>query len=133
MANSQRRQAARERRVFTSRQGIEQLLSGPIAHSFEAGQLLFAKTIQIGYVMNQAAFDQLIDQLFAQALDVHGAPGAEEFEALLELRGTGNADTAIRGFAFFSEYLRAANRTTLGHDKFFFLSRAFLFDNFDDV
>ena len=77
----------------------------------------FAQAVEIGDVFDQAAVDQLIDEFFAQAFDVHGAAGAKEFQTLFELCRAGDADAAVSGFAFFPKDRRTAYRAVVRHDE----------------
>ena len=56
----------------------------------------FSKRIDVGRRAHEAGIDQLIDELVAQALDVHGPAAGEMQERLLALGGTEEAPRAAR-------------------------------------
>ena len=55
-----------------------------------------AEPVEVGRRVHEARVDQLIDELVAQALDVHRAPAREMQQRLLALRGTEEAAGAAR-------------------------------------
>src|SRR5205823_1611829 len=61
-------------------------------------------------VTHEPLLDELVDELLAEALDVHGAARAEEAELLLQLGRAGEPDAAVGHLALGAHDLRAAHR-----------------------
>ena len=59
-----------------------------VSHAFQLGQGRHVQPVQIGQAPDQAARDELLDQLVAQAIDVHGITMSIVLQPPLELLGT---------------------------------------------
>ena len=67
-----------------------------VGHALERGELGEAELVQIGRRVDDAAVDELVDELVAQSLDVERAPAREVQERLLALRRAHEAAAAAR-------------------------------------
>ena len=65
--------------------------------------------------MNQPGGDHLVDNLVAQAVDVHAAAAHPVEQALLELRGAVDGDAAVSDLAVLVDHGAAAHGADLGH------------------
>ena len=65
--------------------------------------------------MDQAGGDHLVDDLVAQAVNVHAATTHPVEQALLELRGAVDGDAAVSDLAVLVDHGAAAHGTDLGH------------------
>src|SRR5690606_11242489 len=67
-----------------------------VGESLQHDDLLVGQRVEIGRRVDQATIHQLLDDLVAKPLDVHGAPGHEVDNRLLELRPAAQAaDAAV--------------------------------------
>ena len=60
------------------------LLRRLLAHALELRELLLRQAVEVGHVADHSFVHQLIDELVAQAVDVHGAAPGEVEERFLE-------------------------------------------------
>src|SRR5690606_11615344 len=99
--NAQGEDEPREGRPAAGVDGVEQIARGDIGEPFQLDDLLIGQTVQIRWRTDQAAIDQLLDDLVAQPVDIHRAARNEMDDRLLELRLAGQtADTTVdRAFA----------------------------------
>ncbi|MNZ54724.1 hypothetical protein D3C78_726350 [compost metagenome] len=87
---------ARQRRLPARRDGRQQVAGGQLGEAFQAHHLLEGQGVEVGRRLDQPHVHQLLDDLVAQAVDVHGAPRDEVDDRLLELRLAAQAaDAAI--------------------------------------
>ena len=80
-----------ERAVLRSLERGDEVLRRFLAHPLEAGQGCLVEPVEVGEAVNQAAVDELVDELGPQAVDVHRVAVGEPANPLLELLG------AVRG------------------------------------
>ena len=91
---------------FAGFDAVEEIAGGFFAHAFEIGEVVQLESIEVGNVLHQSVLDQLGDQHFAAALDVHRAAGAPMLDPAADLGraiGIGAAPhrrLAFRGCAF---------------------------------
>ena len=91
---------------FAGFDAVEEIAGGLFAHAFEIGEVVQLESIEVGNVLHQSVLDQLGDQHFAAALDVHRAAGAPMLDPAADLGraiGIGAAPhrrLAFRGCAF---------------------------------
>src|SRR5262249_22992185 len=85
MPDAERGQEARQHRILAPFELPFEIFSGLLRHPVEAGQFLRRECVEIGDILYHAAFDELVDELLPEPLDVHRAARAEELEALLQL------------------------------------------------
>src|SRR3989454_746811 len=95
---------------------FEYVLRGLLRHALEAREGLDIQAVQVGGAFHQVALDELVDQLLAQALDIHGAARGEMQQGLLALRlAVQPAGAACCGLARHPHHRRGAHRAFLGH------------------
>ena len=93
----------------------------------------FRQVVDVGNVLDQAALDQLCDQRFAHAVDVHDAARGEVQNGSEQFRGAVGVDAAVVDLAFGANDFRSAHRALLGHHEFFCAARMiFVFDDLRD-
>ena len=108
-------------RLETNRNGIALLHAlfavGARIHTarVQPGDVIDRKLIEIGDVMDQTGGNHLVDDLVAQAVDVHAATTHPVEQALLELRGAVDGDAAVSDLAVLVDHGAAAHGTDLGH------------------
>ena len=76
--------------------------------------------------MDQAGGDHLVDDLVAQAVDVHAAAAHPVEQALLELCGAIDGDAAVGNLAILVDHGATAHGANLGHGPVDRLGRAFI-------
>src|SRR5437016_64161 len=97
---------------------FEYVLRGLLRHALEAREGLDIQAGQVGRAFHQVALDELVDQLLAQALDIHRAARGEMQQGLLALRlAIQPAGAACCGLARHPHHRRGAHRAFLGHRK----------------
>src|SRR5580700_7981020 len=89
---------------------VEEILGGFFGHALEIGERLEIELVDIGVVLNEILFDELVDDFFAEAVDIHGVAAGKMKERFPSASGTGNIDAAIGDFAFGAMDARAADR-----------------------
>ena len=91
---------------------------GLVGHALELGERRDAQLVDVGRRVHEAAVDQLIDQLVAQALDIHRAPAGEMQQRLLALRRAHQPARAARDrLVGQPHHRRAAFRAARGHHE----------------
>src|SRR5438445_621292 len=94
---------------------FEYVLRGLLRHALEAREGLDIQAVQVGRAFHQVALDELVDQLLAQALDIHGAARGEMQQGLLALRlAVQPAGAACCGLARHPHHRRAAPANRAG-------------------
>ena len=132
--NAERAEQSSQRHVAPARRdGIDQVLRALLGEPLELDQGLDREVVEVGDVAHQPARDQLVDQLVAEAVDVHGAAAAEVADALLDLRRAGGVDAARDRLAFRLDRLAAAHRAVVGQAVLLLVSGAFLDDHLHHV
>src|ERR1700757_4347690 len=122
---------ALEAALFAGGDFIEQILGGFFGHALEIGERLEIELVDIGVVSYQVFLDELVDDFFTEAVDVHGVAAGKMKKRFPSASWAGNVDAAISYFAFGAMDARAANRAFVRHlELLFFCS---MFDDLEDV
>ena len=77
VADGQAGEEAVERPVLRPLDRRDQVLGRLLAHPLQVGQGRHVEPVEVGQAPDQAAVDELLDQLLAQAVDVHGVAVGE--------------------------------------------------------
>src|SRR5437867_1859260 len=85
MANAQRIQEARQRRALALLDRRDEVGRALVGHALQRRELRDAQLVELRQGAHDAAIDELVDELAAQALDVHGAAAREMQHRLLAL------------------------------------------------
>jgi hypothetical protein len=96
LADAQREDEAGERRLLALFDGVDHVGRGLVGHPLEARQPGGFELVDVGRRVHDAAVDDLVDQLFAEAFDIHRAASGEMQQRLLALRRTEQAARAPR-------------------------------------
>ena len=96
IADSQRVDEPRERRLAALLDRGDHVRRRLLGHAVELRQLGEPERVEVRGRVHDAAIDELVDELVAQALDVHGAARGEMQQRLLALRGTEEPAGAAR-------------------------------------
>jgi len=116
VADAQRVQEARQRRVLALPERRDEVGGTLLAHAVQRRQLRDVEPVQVRQRAHQAAVDQLVDELLAQAFDVHRAPARVVQQRLLALRGTEQpAGAAVLDAALLAPDVAAAHRAVARH------------------
>ena len=89
MADSQCEQEPSQRPGLAGGDGVKQVVGGFVSQSFAAQQVAFGKLIKVGHIRDQLQLQHLFDGAFAEAVDVHGAPGHEMLYRFAQARRAG--------------------------------------------
>ena len=81
----------------------------------QACDVVDCELVEVRDIVDQAGGDHLVDDLVAQAVDVHAAAAHPVEQALLELRGTVDGDAAVGHLAILVDHGAAAHGADLGH------------------
>ena len=116
LADAEPKQEARQCGAFGFFQRCQQVLRRFLAHALERQQANKADAVQVGQGAHHGAIDQLVHQLFAQAVDVHGAAGGKVQQRFLALRRAKQATgAAVVGLAGFTHHGAAADGALARH------------------
>ena len=96
IADAERKNKARQRSVLTVFDCSQQIDCGFFAHAFQINDRQQAEFIQGRGVADDMCIDQLLDQLFAESVDIHRAAAGEMPQCLLALRGAKQPAGATR-------------------------------------
>ncbi len=96
------------------RQQIRRRLLAP---ALELGEVLRLQVVDRRHVREHPGRHELVDELLAEPLDVHGAPAAEVPQGLPHDGRAGRVDAAQHHLAFLAHRGVAADRTVRGHDE----------------
>ena len=111
MADAQTEQEAAQGGVPALRDRVHQVLRALLAHAVQRGELGKAQRVQVGQRAQDAGVHQLVDQLVAQAFDVHHAAAGKVQQRLLALgRAVQATGAAPVGLAFFAFYRAGTHR-----------------------
>src|SRR5205085_601780 len=111
--------------AFAGFETVNEILGGLFAHAFQFGQLLGRQAIKIGDRLHQPGVHDLIDDLFAQAFDVHRSARCEAAQLALELADAFvAASAAVKGAVFIADHWRAATRAGFWEVENFLAPRA---------
>ncbi len=94
MANAERVKETRERGVLGLFERVQQVLRGLFGETVELGERRKAEVEQIGRRAHEILFDQLVDDLFAEPVDIERTALREVPQRLLALRRTEQATGA---------------------------------------
>src|SRR5690349_15856908 len=94
---------------------VENVLGGLVAHALKFQQVQLGEAVNVGDILHQPAFRELIDQRIAHAFDVHDRTGSKVENAFAKLGGAIYIDAAMIGFALDAHDFSAADRAMLGH------------------
>src|SRR5262249_12647397 len=96
MPDAERVDESRERRVLRLVQRVEQVLRGLVREAVQRGERREAEIEQVRRRAHEALLDELVDDLFAEPVDVERAALRKVPQRLLALRGTEEAAGAAR-------------------------------------
>ena len=119
MADGQAGEEAVERSLLRPLDRRDQVLGRFLAHALQVGQGRHVQPVEIGQAPDQAARDELLDQLLAQAVDVHGVAMGIVLQPPLELLGAERwrVRAAIVDLVRIANDRRAAVGTVSGEDE----------------
>src|SRR5262245_25016120 len=117
LPDAERDQDLRQRRLLRALQLGEEILGGLLSHALQRDEVRLLQVVEIGEVPDEPFLDQLLDQLLAEALDVHCTAGAEEADRLPELRRAREPDAAVGDLALRAHDVGAADRTGRRHPE----------------
>ena len=129
--HAQRVDQAREAVVLARRNFIEQILRRFFRHALERGHVVQFQFVQVGEVLHQALVHELVDDFFAQAVDVHGVAPREVQQRFLALGRAARIDAAVGDFFRVLVNPAVAFGASFGHDDF--AARLPFLDHLDDV
>jgi len=125
MADAQGKQEARQRGLLGFFERRQHVLGRFLGHALQRNQRGQAQSVQVGQCADHVGIHQLVHQLVAQALDVHGAARGKVQDGFLALRGAEQATgAAVVGLALFAHHGAAAHRTSCGHSEVGHIARA---------
>ena len=125
MPDAQRKQKARQRGLLGLFQRGQQVQGRAVAHALQHHQGAQAQAVQVGQRADHVGVHQLVYQLVAQALNVHGAAGGKVQDGFLALRRAEQAArAAVVGLALFTHHLAAANGALARHAEVLDVGRA---------
>ena len=81
----------------------------------QACDVVDRELVEVRDIVDQAGGDHLVDDLVAQAVDVHAAAAHPVEQALLELRGAVDGHAAVGHLAILVDHGAAAHGANLGH------------------
>src|ERR1700746_2473346 len=108
--------------LFARGDFIEEILSGFFGHALEVGDRFEIELVDIGIIFHKIFLDELVDDFFAEAVDVHRMPPGKVKERFPPAGRAGNVHTAIGYFAFRAMDARAADRALVRHLELLFFS-----------
>ncbi len=110
------------------------LCGGLVGKALQVEQVFLCKVIDIGNILDQTFFKQLIDQGLAHAVNVHYAARREMQNRAEKFCGTVSIDAAIIDFTLHSHSFRVAYQARLGRRNILISARMILihFDHFRD-
>ena len=103
------------------------------AHAIETGERLAGQAVHVGIIADEPAFDELLDQRFAEALDVHRRAGREMQQALPQLRGARLVHAPPDHFFVRAVECRSAHGTRRRHHPRYGTGRAQAQNRCDDL
>jgi hypothetical protein len=116
MAQPQAEQKARQGGLLGFFERGQHVLRRFFGHALQRDQRGQPQPVQVGQRANHVGIHQLVHQLVAQALNVHGAARGKVQDGFLALRGAEQAaGAAVVGLAFFAHHVTAAHGAGLGH------------------
>ena len=123
--------------IFAALNGTDDVLGGFFRKTLQGDQVPCSQVVEVADILHQTLIHQLQDDLFTQAVDIHGAFGGEVHDA------PGPGPEAIRigaagdFFPFRAHQGGVAHRAFFGHAEWLGAGRTFLDNNFhhfrDDV
>ena len=85
------------------------------ASRVQSGDIVHRKLVEVRDIVDQASGNHLVDNLVAQAVDVHAAAAHPVEQTLLELRGAIDGNTTVGDLAILVDHGAAAHGADLGH------------------
>ncbi len=113
-ADAQAEKHAVERGGAGFRDLREQGVGGFLADAFEPEQLRLGQRVDVGHGVDELVLEQLGDQGFAEAFDVHDAARGEVKQRARDPGRAGGIDAAVVGFALGALDLGTADRAAIG-------------------
>ena len=92
----------------------------------QACDVVDRELVEVRDIVDQAGSDHLVDDLVAQAVDVHAAAAYPVKQALLELCGTVDGHAAVGNLAILVDHGATAHGADLGHVPVDRIGRAFI-------
>ncbi len=133
-ADPQSKQEARQGGTARRIDGGYQIEGRFLPHPLKTGQLDGVEAKQIGGSLHQPLVHQLLDNLVAKAVHIHGATGGEVLDRLLALRLAEQATGAAGNrFPFQPLHRRATDRTLGREENFARINRALRLHHGDDL
>ena len=117
--------------LFAGGDFVKKILGGFFGHAIEVRERLEIESVDIGVILYEVFFDELIDDFFAEAVDIHGVAAGKMKERFPSASGTGNIDAAIGDFTFRAVDASAADRTFVRHLELLFFGA--VLDDLEDV
>ena len=108
----------REAVVLARRNFIEQILRRFFRHALELGHIVQFQFVQVGEVFHQALVHKLVDDFFAQAVDVHRVAPREVEQRFLALGRAARIDAAVGDFFRILVNPAVAFGASFRHDDF---------------
>ena len=102
---------------------VENVLRRLIGEALQAQQIFLREVINVGDILDQSFFNQLVDERFAHAVDIHDAARGEMQNRSQQFGGTIRIHAAVVDFALSADDFGPAHRALLRHDSTL-LSRA---------
>ena len=133
LADAEGDQQLRQRRLLAALELRTQVRGGLLAHALERGERFGVERVEVGDVAHETAVHELLDELLAETLDVHGAARAEEPELLLQLGRAVEADAAVGDLALGTFDLGPADRARGRHPEALLVARPALGHDLHDV
>ncbi len=88
LAHTEREQQPRQGGITTALDRGHQVGGRTFTHAFQPGQSVTIETVQVGHRLHQPTIDQLLDDAFTEAVDIHRRATGEVAQRLAALRGT---------------------------------------------
>src|SRR5207249_3074021 len=111
-----------ERRLLAPLDFAEQILGGLLAHPLELDERIEVQMVEIREVLDELRLDELMHELVAEPVDVHGVLAGEVADSAFELGRTGDVDAAVVDAAFLALNVPATARTGARHPERAFLA-----------
>ena len=108
--------------LFAGGDFVKKILGGFFGHAIEIGDGFEIEPVDIGVVLYEISLDELVDDFFAEAVDIHGMAAGKMKERFPSASRTGNIDAAIGDFTFSAVDASAADRTFVRHLELLFFS-----------
>ena len=114
-ANSEAVDDALERQLLRIFNLVENVLRRLVGEALQTQQILLGEVVDVSDVLDQAAIDELHDQRFAHAVNIHHTARREVQNRAEQFRGTVCIDAAVVDFALSAHDFRPTHGALLGH------------------